>query len=76
VESLCSIGGQMKERDVVDWFIPLVKVSVRVSVVCAFFFSISYFRLGFRFCVYIFQVHVHPGVKHCNLETTIAVSVS
>jgi len=76
VESLCSIGGQMKERDVVDWFIPLVKVGVRVSVVCAFVFSISYFRLGFRFCVYIFQVHAHPGVKHCNLETTIAVSVS
>jgi serine/threonine-protein phosphatase 2A regulatory subunit A len=25
VESLCSIGAQMKERDVVDWFIPLVK---------------------------------------------------
>lgn len=26
VESLCKIGVQMKERDVVDWFIPLVKV--------------------------------------------------
>ncbi|CAK9200840.1 unnamed protein product [Sphagnum troendelagicum] len=25
VESLCSIGAQMKESDVVDWFIPLVK---------------------------------------------------
>jgi serine/threonine-protein phosphatase 2A regulatory subunit A len=25
VESLCKIGVQMKERDVVDWFIPLVK---------------------------------------------------
>lgn len=26
VESLCKIGSQMKERDVVEWFIPLVKV--------------------------------------------------
>jgi serine/threonine-protein phosphatase 2A regulatory subunit A len=26
VESLCKIGAQMKERDVVEWFIPLVKV--------------------------------------------------
>ncbi|CAM6050615.1 unnamed protein product [Sphagnum compactum] len=26
VESLCSIGAQMKESDVVDWFIPLVKL--------------------------------------------------
>ncbi|KAH9542658.1 hypothetical protein CY35_13G019000 [Sphagnum magellanicum] len=25
VESLCSIGAQMKESDMVDWFIPLVK---------------------------------------------------
>jgi serine/threonine-protein phosphatase 2A regulatory subunit A len=25
VESLCKIGSAMKERDVVDWFIPLVK---------------------------------------------------
>jgi serine/threonine-protein phosphatase 2A regulatory subunit A len=29
VESLCKIGVQMKERDVVDWFIPLVKVRER-----------------------------------------------
>lgn len=26
VESLCKIGTQMKERDIVDWFVPLVKV--------------------------------------------------
>ena len=26
VESLCKIGVQIKERDVVEWFIPLVKV--------------------------------------------------
>jgi len=29
VESLCKIGAQMKERDVVEWFIPLVKVGRR-----------------------------------------------
>jgi serine/threonine-protein phosphatase 2A regulatory subunit A len=38
VESLCSIGAQMKkESDVVDWFIHLVKVSIRVSVLFPFF---------------------------------------
>ena len=26
VESLCKIGSQMRETDLVDWFIPLVKV--------------------------------------------------
>lgn len=26
VESLCRIGAQMKESDIVDWFIPVVKV--------------------------------------------------
>jgi serine/threonine-protein phosphatase 2A regulatory subunit A len=26
VESLCRIGAQMKENDIVDWFIPVVKV--------------------------------------------------
>lgn len=26
VESLCRIGSQMKESDIVDWFVPLVKV--------------------------------------------------
>jgi hypothetical protein len=26
IGSLCQIGGQMKESDIVDWFIPLVKV--------------------------------------------------
>jgi serine/threonine-protein phosphatase 2A regulatory subunit A len=29
VESLCKIGAQMRERDVVEWFIPLVKVRSR-----------------------------------------------
>lgn len=28
VESLCRIGSQMRESDLVDWFIPLVKVSI------------------------------------------------
>jgi hypothetical protein len=37
VESLCSIGAQMKESDVVDWFIPLVKVSIRVFMLFPFF---------------------------------------
>lgn len=27
VESLCRIGSQMKENDMIDWFIPLVKVT-------------------------------------------------
>lgn len=31
VESLCQIGGQMKESDIVDWFIPLVKVTWKFS---------------------------------------------
>jgi serine/threonine-protein phosphatase 2A regulatory subunit A len=26
VESLCRIGAQMKESDVVDWFVPVIKV--------------------------------------------------
>jgi serine/threonine-protein phosphatase 2A regulatory subunit A len=37
VESLCSIGAQMKESDVVDWFIPFVKVSIGVSMLFPFF---------------------------------------
>lgn len=39
VESLCKIGAQMKERDVVEWFIPLVKVRF-----CALFLG----HLGLR----------------------------
>ena len=29
VESLCRIGSQMRENDLVDWFIPLVKVRTK-----------------------------------------------
>lgn len=36
VESLCRIGSQMRESDLVDWFIPLVKVSI--SLYYLFFF--------------------------------------
>jgi len=41
LESLCSIGAQMKESDVIDWFIPLVKVSIRVLCISLSFFSVS-----------------------------------
>jgi len=36
VESLCRIGAQMKESDIVDWFIPVVKVrgSFILSIWC------------------------------------------
>jgi hypothetical protein len=36
-ELLCSIGARIKEHDVVDWLIPLIKVSIRVSVYFPFF---------------------------------------
>lgn len=39
VESLCRIGAQMKENDLVDWFAPLVKV--RKFVIVTHRFSIS-----------------------------------
>lgn len=42
VESLCKIGAQMKERDVVEWFIPLVKV--RAGTLATFFLP---FRAGY-----------------------------
>ncbi|GJN12897.1 hypothetical protein PR202_ga31220 [Eleusine coracana subsp. coracana] len=29
VESLCRIGAQMKESDIVDWFIPVVKIKIQ-----------------------------------------------
>ena len=32
VESLCRIGSQMRESDLVDWFIPLVKVSISLYI--------------------------------------------
>lgn len=34
VESLCRIGSQMRESDLVDWYIPLVKVRLHHSRVC------------------------------------------
>jgi len=34
VESLCQIGTQMKQSDIVDWFIPLVKVTWKDSKSC------------------------------------------
>jgi hypothetical protein len=37
VELLCSIGARMKEHNVVDWLIPLIKVNIRVSVYFPFF---------------------------------------
>ncbi|GMP83244.1 hypothetical protein CsSME_00037225 [Camellia sinensis var. sinensis] len=42
VESLCRIGSQMRESDLVDWFIPLVKVRFCYGI---FFFSFFYFLL-------------------------------
>lgn len=38
VESLCRIGSQMRESDLVDWFIPLVKVSITLYYNFLFFF--------------------------------------
>ncbi len=55
VESLCSIGAQMKESDVVDWFIPLVKVSIRVSVLFPFFLLCLSVSLFFSFRVSAFH---------------------
>lgn len=51
VESLCRIGAQMKENDLVDWFAPLVKVrkfvivTQRFSISCYNSFVISAFSL-------------------------------
>lgn len=36
VESLCRIGSQMRENDLVDSFIPLVKVGINLFFVCRF----------------------------------------
>jgi serine/threonine-protein phosphatase 2A regulatory subunit A len=36
VESLCQIGSQMKERDIIDSFIPLVKVDTELSFLTKF----------------------------------------
>jgi hypothetical protein len=55
VESLCSIGAQMKESDMVDWFIPLVKVSTRVSVIFPFFLLCLSVSLFFSFRVPAFH---------------------
>jgi len=55
MESLCSIGAQMKESDVVDWFIPLVKVSIRVSVLLPFFLLCLSVSLFFSFRVSAFH---------------------
>ncbi len=41
VESLCSIGAQMKESDVVDWFIPLVKSQYQGFCAFPFLSSLS-----------------------------------
>ena len=32
VESLCRIGSQMKEGDLAEWFVPLVKVDIDLSI--------------------------------------------
>jgi hypothetical protein len=57
VESLCSIGAQMKESDVVDWFIPLVKVSIRVSVLSPFFLLCLSVSLFFSFRISANSTH-------------------
>lgn len=43
VESLCRIGAQMREQDVVEHFIPLVKVRLLSSVCCLDLMSSCYF---------------------------------
>ena len=42
VESLCRIGSQMKESDIIDSFIPLVKVDTKLSFLTLFSFVAVY----------------------------------
>lgn len=42
VESLCRIGAQMKESDIVDWFIPVVKVRGSQVAESSFFIIVLY----------------------------------
>jgi len=58
VESLCKIGSQMKENDLVESFVPLVKVSLGDLCSTRLRRFVSWFNQSFFFCFVVCLVEV------------------